>query len=355
MQQLTLTIGAVLTLAILFLIFRLSNIMGTLRGDQNPWEGSANKINAGLMIAFLLLLMGGFGWYHYYAHSDLLPQSSSVHGVETDHLFNLATGVILIPFVILNILLFYAAWRFRFNKNKRANFYPENSKLELLWTVVPSIVFTLLILKGTNVWEKIKAKAPDDAEVIEVMGYQFAWKVRYPGNDNILGKYNFKFTDANNEFGMDLRDKATFDDFDVTEIHVPKDKPVLLKIRSKDVIHSFFAPHFRLKMDAVPGMGTSFCFVPTISTEEMRVKLGKPDFNYEVACAEVCGRGHFAMRMILVVDEPEVYEKWKNSQESWLKHNPEYMTQIPDPLKEVARIKAKMEPESKIIKASLVQ
>ena len=143
----------------------------------------------------------------------------------------------------------------------------------------------------------------------------------------------------NNEFGIDFKDEAAFDDFTPREIHIPKGKPVLLKIRARDVLHSVFAPHFRLKMDAVPGMPTSFWFIPSKSTAEMRVETGNPDFNYEIACAEVCGRGHFSMRMLVVVDEPEDYQKWKSEQETWLSKNQDYLSQVPENLKELALLK----------------
>jgi cytochrome c oxidase subunit 2 len=146
--------------------------------------------------------------------------------------------------------------------------------------------------------------------------------------------------DANNEFGLDLRDKNSFDDFKSLELHLPKGKEVLLKIRAKDVIHSVFLPHFRVKMDAVPGIVTHFKFTPTLSTAEMREKTGNPNFNYEMACTEICGKGHFSMRFPVVVDEPEEYEKWMASQESWLKQNPDYLKFVPENLREAAKIKA---------------
>src|SRR5690606_18298201 len=113
-----------------------------------------------------------------------------------------------------------------------------------------------------------------------------------------------------NEFGLDFTDRSSFDDFIPRELYLPKGRPVEIKIRARDVLHSFYLPHFRVKMDAVPGMPTRFGFTPTKTTEEMREETGNPDFNYELACAEVCGRGHFSMRMIVVVLEPEEYDKW---------------------------------------------
>jgi cytochrome c oxidase subunit 2 len=131
------------------------------------------------------------------------------------------------------------------------------------------------------------------------------------------------------------------------ELHIPVGKPVEFRIRARDVLHSVFAPHFRLKMDAVPGMPTRFWFVPTKTTAEMRIETGNPDFNYEIACAEVCGRAHFSMRLIVVVEEPEEYEKWKAEQEPWLSRFPTYLSKVPDNLKELAMVRASIRtPES---------
>jgi cytochrome c oxidase subunit 2 len=222
-------------------------------------------------------------------------------------------------------LLFWFPYKYQYDPNRKATFYPENHKLELIWTVIPAIVLTVLVIGGYRTWTDITAEAPKGAHIIEIMGKQFAWQVRYPGKDSELGKYNFKLIDSQNEFGLDFRDKANYDDFIPRELHLPKGEPVLLKIRARDVLHSVFAPHFRLKMDAVPGMPTKFWFVPRTSTQEMREKLNDPEFNYELACTEVCGRGHFAMKFIIVVDEPEDYAKWYASQDPWIKQNPDYL------------------------------
>jgi cytochrome c oxidase subunit 2 len=138
------------------------------------------------------------------------------------------------------------------------------------------------------------------------------------------------------------------------ELHLPVGKEVLLKIRAKDVLHSVFLPHFRVKMDAVPGMPTQFKFKPTMTTQEMRDKLGNQAFNYEMACTEICGRGHFSMRFPVVVDTQEDYEKWKKSQEAWLKQNPDYMKKVPEGLRESAMIKAGIPAEISVVQASSV-
>jgi cytochrome c oxidase subunit 2 len=195
--------------------------------------------------------------------------------------------------------------------------------------VVPAIVLAVLVITGWMAWSDITQPAPKDSVEVEIMGKQFNWTVRYGGKDGKIGKYDFTKIDATNTMGMDFaNDVANMDDFIPREIRIPKGKPVLLKIRARDVLHSVFLPHFRVKMDAVPGMPTSFWFVPTKTTAEMRAELNNPNFNYELACTEICGSGHFAMKMIVVVEEPADYEKWYAEQEPWAKLNQDYITSL---------------------------
>src|SRR5690606_31742012 len=133
---------------------------------------------------------------------------------------------------------------------KRAYYYPHNNKLEIVWTMIPAVVMAILVFAGWKTWANITSAAPADAVVVEVMGKQFSWLVRYPGADGKLGEANVHLIDATNEIGVDFSDPNAMDDFMPREIHVPKGKPVLFKIRSRDVIHSVFLPHFRVKMDA---------------------------------------------------------------------------------------------------------
>ncbi len=205
----------------------------------------------------------------------------------------------------------------------------------------------LLIFRGLRVWNDITGPATKEAVVIELVAQQFAWTARYPGSkDEELGKIDFRLIDNSNEFGLDLSDKNSFDDFKSLELHLPVNKEVLLKIRAKDVLHSVFLPHFRVKMDAVPGMQTVFKFIPTITTEEMRAKTGNPNFNYEMACTEICGKGHFSMRFPVIVEDEETFRKWKATQESWLKQNPDYLKNVPANLREFAMIKAGIAPDN---------
>ena len=346
MMSLIIFLGVVLVLAILYMIFRISNLVSIAKGGVvDEKSSSANKINAALFIVFMIGSLTWFFWYSIvYFDSYQLPIASE-HGKHTDMLFWITMAVTVIAFVIISIVMFVFIYQYQYREGQKAKYFPDNHYLELAWTVIPAIVLAVLIFTGLRAWNDITSPASKDAEVIEVIGQQFAWTVRYPGvKDKQLGAVNYKLIDNfGNEFGLDLTDKNSFDDFKSLELHLPVDKEILLKIRAKDVLHSVFLPHFRVKMDAVPGMPTQFKFKATKTTQQMRDELGNPNFNYEMACTEICGRGHFSMKMSVIVEDQETYERWKASQEAWLKQNPDYLKKVPTALKEAAMIKAGMQ------------
>lgn len=334
-------LAGLLILTILYMLFRISTLMSVAKNEDPDEVGSGNGIHALLFMAFMIVGFGTFFWYSY-AHFDsyTLPLASE-HGAETDYLWWVTMAIVVVAFTLISVIKFYFLYKYQYKKGRTAKFYPDNHYLEMAWTIIPAIVLTVLVIAGLSTWNQIMSPASKDAEVIELVAQQFAWAARYPGvNDKQLGKYSFKKIDNFNEFGLDLTDANSYDDFKSLELHIPAGKEVLLKIRAKDVLHSVFLPHFRVKMDAVPGMQTQFKFVATLTTEQMRTKLNNPDFNYELACTEICGRGHFSMRMPVVVDDEATYNKWKASQEAWLKQNPDYLDKVPENLREKARISA---------------
>jgi cytochrome c oxidase subunit II len=344
MMSLIIGLGALLVLYILYQIFRVGSLVNVAKGNAEDRVGSGNSVHAALFIVFMIAGLGGFFWYSYAFFADYQLPIASIHGKETDHLFWITMAVTVVAFTIISIVMFIFLYKYQYDKSRKASFFPDNHYLELTWTIIPAIVLAVLIFTGLSAWNRITAPASKEAEVIELVAQQFAWTARYPGvKDNALGKYNFRMIDPVNEFGLDLSDKNTFDDFKSLELHLPKGKEVLLKIRAKDVLHSVFLPHFRVKMDAVPGMQTQFKFVATKTTAEMRDEVGNQNFNYELACTEICGRGHFSMKMTVVVDEPEAYEQWKKTQEAWLKQNPDYLNKVPAALREAAMIKSGMQ------------
>ncbi|WP_026998386.1 cytochrome c oxidase subunit II [Eisenibacter elegans] len=322
MVNIILGLTGVLILAIFLMLFRIQTLVSIVQGKEKV--GMANRINAALMLIVPIIGYVLFAWYTSKTASDFMLPVASEHGMQTDSLFWICMVIILAMFFITNTALFVFAYRYQYQEGRQASFFHDNTQLEFIWTIIPAIILTGMVLYGNNVWWKIMTAPPKEANVLEIMGHQFAWKVRYPGKDQALGNYNFRLIDNVNEMGIDFEDKASEDDFMVGEIHIPVGEPVLFKIRARDVLHSVFAPHFRLKMDAVPGYPTQFHFVPTKTTAQMRTETGNPDFNYEIACTEICGRGHFAMKFIVVVEEKEEYEKWYAAQTPFLEQNPDY-------------------------------
>ncbi|MFT6854082.1 MAG: cytochrome c oxidase subunit 2 [Cyclobacteriaceae bacterium] len=357
MMNLIIIIGVLLLLGILFSIFKVTRLVGVIKGEAKSDVPANNKLNASLMIAFLVVGLAGFFYYSFGGlEDDFVQPIASEHGVITDNLFWITMAVTGFVFVLTHIFLFVFAYKYQHKKNNKAHFYPHNNKLEYIWTAVPAVVLAVLVISGWKAWVDITGPAPANSEIIEVMGYQYSWAVRYGGTDKKLGDYDYKKIDAVNSVGMDFTDKAAFDDFIPTALHVPKGRPVLLNIRARDVIHSVYSPHFRLQMNAVPGMPTRFWFVPTKSTADMRLETGNPEFNYELVCNKICGKGHYAMRYIIIVDEPEDYDQWYADQQSWLKLNDDYLSEVPEELQEMAKIAAGIEnnPEKQSVGESIV-
>jgi cytochrome c oxidase subunit 2 len=341
MMSSIIVLGVILILAILYLIFRVSSLVRVAKGENEERVDSSNNLNATLFLVFMVAGLILFFWYSFSHFKSYSLPVASEHGELTDMEFWITMAVTVVAAVVISIVMFTFLYTYRYREGRKAKFFPDNHYLELAWTIIPAIVLAVLVFSGLRTWNDITSPASKEAEVIELIGQQWAWTARYPGKDKELGKVNFKLIDnVGNEFGLDLSDNKTYDDFKSLELHIPVGKEVLLKIRAKDVLHSVYLPHFRVKMDAVPGMPTHFKFTATKTTQQMRDELGNQAFNYEMACTEICGRGHFSMRFPVVVDSEEDFEKWKLSQETWLKQNPDYMKRVPEALRESAMIKS---------------
>lgn len=341
-------VAVVLVIGVLLVIFRVTKLVEVVNGESGN-NLSGNKLQAILLLLFMIV---GIGVFFYYSLNgeDYTQPIASEQGELTDGLFWTTMWVTVFVFIITHILLFGFAWKYQHKEGNKADFYPHNNKLEVLWTAVPAVVLAVLLFTGMKAWNKVTGPAPEGAEKIEVLGFQFAWAFRYGGNvDGEIGKYDFRKIDVSNAMGIDLADQATFDDFVSGQLVLPKGKAVELSIRARDVIHSVFNPHFRIQMNAVPGHPTRIWFVPTKSTEDMREETGNPDFEYELVCNKICGTNHFGMRAIIKVLEQDEYDKWYTEQSSWLNRNPEYLDDVPKELQEAAKIAAKIEDQSEEI------
>ncbi len=325
MTALTILLVLVLLLVVFGLLFRIQILTSIFSGSYTKDIGMSNRVNAILFLVFMVVGGGLFFWSFGENYNKMNPPIASVHGHAMERMFWTTMTVIGIAFVLTHLLLFIYPYKYQHKEGRRAYFFAHNNKIEVIWTIIPAIVMATLIFAGWKAWTRITGPAPKDSVVVEMMGKQYNWLVRYPGRDAKLGVVNYRLIDAVNEFGFDLSDKSGLDDFTAGEVHVPKGHPVLIKIRSRDVLHAVYMPHFRVQMYAVPGMPTRFWFTPTVTTDEMRAKLGNPKFNYEIACNQICGRGHFAMKLNIIVDEPEDYVAWYAAQKSFSEQNPDVL------------------------------
>ena len=312
---------------VIFQIAKASEYVSVLKGEEKTRKQN-NKINGFLLVAFLIFgLIGVYVCNEWFFHKTLFPQgSASVEGEKIDFMLYLTIGVTGFIFIITQVLLFWFAFKYQEKEGKKAFFFPHNTKLELLWTTVPAIFLTILVVFGLINWFKITGAPPDNAITVEITGHQFAWEMRYPGKDNILGKKNYRLYNkpSGNTLGVDFEDINSLDDLHTQQMHLPVGIPVKLVIGAQDVIHDVGLVHFRMKMDAVPGIPTTLWFTPKYTTEEMKVRTGNPNFTYEISCDQICGAGHFSMRGIIVVEKPDEYKKWIAEQK------PEYFTFFPD-------------------------
>lgn len=276
-----------------------------------------NKVNGVFMLIFGVIFLYGTLWEINTHGKMLLPESASEQGLVTDSLFMTTLIITGIVFVLTHILLFYYGFRYKHSEKRRALWYPHNDKLEIYWTVIPAIVLTVLVVMGWKTWNGITKPAPQGAAVIEVTGKQFAWMARYPGVDNKLGTKSFKNINDLNEVGVDINDQHANDDVFTKEIHLVVNKPVRFVFGANDVIHSAYMPHFRMQMNCVPGMPTTFWMTPRTTTAEMREKQADDKFDYVLLCAKICGQAHFNMQMRVVVETQEEYNKWMATQKPY--------------------------------------
>jgi len=336
----SLTIFALVALffIIVYQIAKASEYAGLLRGEEKV-KAQTNRVMAWLLLSFFILGVWGIWQCNDALIGRMLPESASKQGVNYDNMFAitlLATGIV---FFATQALLFWFAFRYQSTETRTAFYYPHNNKLELLWTTVPAIVMAILVAIGLKNWYAITSTAPSNSQVVEIIGKQFNWLIRYPGADGELGKRNFRLiNDANNVLGMDTTDKHNHDDIvnQSGELHLVKGTPVKLIIGSRDVIHDVGLPHFRFKMDAVPGITTSIWFTPSISTREMKEKTNNPNFVYEISCDQMCGKGHYSMRGTVIVHDTQA------ELDAWFKaQTPDYVTNFgpKTPVKDTASAK----------------
>jgi cytochrome c oxidase subunit II len=319
-------------------IFDLTQIGSTNESTQIA-NNKDNNIQGYLMFGFLVFLYvftiyGLFKWSHL-----VLDNPASEHGADYDNLMWITFGVIFFVQAITQILLHYFAFKYRGAEGKKAVFFADNDRLEFIWTIIPVFVLAGLILYGLYTWTNIMFVDEDEeVMIVELYAKQFGWEARYSGSDNTLGKANVRLIDGVNTLGVDVEDPNAKDDVSTTELHLPKGKKIVFKLRSQDVLHSAYMPHFRAQMNCVPGMVTQFAFTPIKTTQEMReddkiiekvaninkirskksaelVAKGESPldpytFDYLLLCNKICGASHYNMQMKIIVDTPQEFKSW---------------------------------------------
>jgi cytochrome c oxidase subunit 2 len=337
---------------VIFQIAKASEYVSILKGEEASRKQN-NKINGFLMVAFLVL--GFIGIYvcnkAYYGKTLLAQGAASVQGEKVDEMLWITLIITGIVFVITQFLLFWFAYKYQESDNRKSFFFAHSTKLELIWTAIPAITLTVLVIFGLRNWFFFTGEAPKNAMVVEVTGKQFGWIFRYPGKDAIFGKKYYKNIDpATNSVGIIWDDNYSQDDI-LTEqtMYVVKGQPVKLIIGSRDVVHDVGLSHFRLKMDAVPGIPTTMWFTPKYTTKEMREKTNNPNFAYEISCDQMCGNGHYSMKGIIEVVEQEEYDLWM------AKQKPQYFVAFPekDPTAVKADGAAKTDSTTKVATAKM--
>lgn len=400
---------------ILFMVVKIIDQVSTIRGKEVvKW----NSVNAIICLVFMVI---GFMvcFWEFYAHGKLvLPEAATEHGRKLDQMFDITLFFTGIVFVITEFLLFWFAYKYRGRKGHTAYFYSHNNKIEAVWTLIPAIVLTILVIGGLKTWNGITNNPERDKFNVEIFGYQFGWTARYPGEDGKLGKSNWNLISNDNLLGVAIKDRAEQlipvleqdikdlelqikglpqkleelkttlgglvdeerkthlakiaeiedgtaksdlektisnrkiqinrikvsletenakafydntgeDDIIVNnEIHIPVNKTVTFKFRGRDVIHSAYIPMFRTQINVVPGLATEVVFKAIETTKDKKAKLNKPDFEYWLICAKICGAAHFNMKMKIVVDTEADYKKWISSQTGAFTKQPQAPAEI---------------------------
>ena len=362
--------AALLSVVLIVQIIRVFELTSKLSGnDQSTISWKDNRNRAFSWLLFLIGYFALFIWVVLRWGPLVLPEAASQHGESIDFLFDLNWVIIIVAFVITHVVFVAFVLKFYARPGSKAEFITHNNKLEMVWTVVPAAVLAVIIIYGLRTWDEFTGEVAEDAINIELYAKQFDWTARYAGADNQLGKANFNFINTVNPLGLvteatinirieelnaqiaelneelkhvpkdglkqeeklaaihhketqlskihafkrnnELAKNAAKDDKLVkVEMHIPIGRQVNIQMRSQDVIHSAFMPHFRAQMNCVPGMITRMRFIPTITTADMRKKTGNPEFDYLLLCNKICGAAHYNMQMNIVVDTPEDYEKW---------------------------------------------
>ena len=264
-------------------------------------KGPGRITTSGLFFGALMALLIIISLWLFIAQPWWFPTLASVHGAEIDSVFNAVLIVTGIAFVVTQALLGYFVARYGSAGNEKADYWHDNPKGEFFLLTGTALILVVLVFMGQRVWINYYLSGlPENAMTVQVTAQQFQWNFHYPGADGMFGKTDLRLVSPTNFIGLDDKDAASKDDVvTVNEMHVPVNKPVIVRLRSRDVIHSFHLPNQRVKQDAVPGLAIEVSFTPNLAGE------------YEIACAELCGNQHYTMDAKLTVDASEAdFDNW---------------------------------------------
>ncbi|TIP99818.1 MAG: cytochrome c oxidase subunit II [Mesorhizobium sp.] len=252
----------------------------------------------------LVLVVVGSVLFHFLSPWWWTPIASNWDYIDNTIIITFwITGVV---FAAVVLFMAYCVFRFRHREGNQAAYEPENKRLEWWLTIVTAIGVTAMLVPGLFVWNQF-VSVPSDATVVEVVGQQWQWSFRLPGKDGKLGTSDTRNVSPENPLGVNASDANGQDDVvvEAADLHLPVGKPIKMLLRSIDVLHDFYVPEFRAKMDMIPGSVTYFWFTPT--------KTG----TFQVLCAELCGQGHPLMNGVVMVDTPEDYLAWLGEQQTF--------------------------------------
>jgi cytochrome c oxidase subunit 2 len=253
-----------------------------------------------------------------------MPALAATHGAQIDNLVGWIHIFMLILFVGWGAFFLYAIARFRKSRSPVADYKGVTSKTSTYMEIGVAVIEAVLLVGfAIPLWAaRVDTVPPENqAVVVNLTPEQFAWNVRYAGPDGVFGRTDIKLIDLqSNPLGVDRSDPAAKDDVTtVNQMYLPVNKPIIVNLRSKDVIHSFNVPEFRVKQDAIPGLTIPIWFIPNVTTAEMRERTGNPQFQYEIACAQLCGLGHYRMRGFVTVLSDDEFQKWMDEEQAKLK------------------------------------
>lgn len=270
--------------------------------DDSKTVPPSSSNRTGVMLAVFLVALVIAALWLFPQREWWLPRLASAHGADIDYVFFVTLAITGVLFVLLQGILAFLVLRNGSERPGRASYWirPRLEARFALWAglLIFAVDVTIYAL-GESQWFKVWGAPPDGTMIVEVTGEQFAWNFRYPGEDGSFGRTDPTLVSGANPLGVDRNDPAAADDvLSINQLHLPEGKPVRLRIRSKDVVHSLYMPYQRVKQDAVPGMQIQLWFIPTVSGQ------------YEIACSQLCGLGHYRMRAFLTVEPQMTFDQW---------------------------------------------